>query len=208
MNRFNQGSACIPSYLQVGRTGKGWTALFAYKSINCPTVLPCPTASLVCVRGCAHTRAHIRVRASACSRTGRTVGQYIDYKRFTLSNLLSFSERVGRFSVLEGWMSDLEAKRAANRAAMPGVAAIVDEFRAAFGEVSVIGGEDFGTGKRFGWVPAASPNCDRCSGALGGGRLNGQCGRMDCIAQGDVAPAPERVFCGYRLVASTWRRGR
>lgn len=48
-------------------------------------------------------------------------------------------------------MSDVEVKRAANRAAFPGVAKIVDEFRAAFGEgVRVDGGAE--AGATFGLV--------------------------------------------------------
>ncbi len=76
---------------------------------------------------------------------------------------------------------DLEVKRAANRAAFPGVAAIVDEFRAVFGEgVKVLAGEDYTTGKSFGVMPDRSA-CISCAGA--------QCALADA-----------GVFCGYRLV--------
>ena len=53
-------------------------------------------------------------------------------------------------------MSDVEARRAANRAAFPGVAKIVDEFRAVFGDgVRVDGGAEVGA--MFG-VPPVEPD--------------------------------------------------
>lgn len=80
-------------------------------------------------------------------------------------------------------MSDeIEARRAENRAAFPSVAAVVDEFRAAFGEVKVLGGTELATGKSFGngggeqWL-----GCVGCDG------------RREC-------DHPDRAtsFCGYR----------
>lgn len=77
-------------------------------------------------------------------------------------------------------MSDIEARRAANRAAFPGVGRLVDAFRAEFGDgVKVDGGHE--AGNSFGvdsW-----PACAGCSDGLG-------CGNS-------------KVFCGHRLVASS-----
>ena len=76
---------------------------------------------------------------------------------------------------------DLEARRAANRLAFPAVTAIVDEFRAVFGEsVKVLGGEDYATGKSFGVMPDRSA-CVGCDGKV--------CGLAEV-----------GVFCGFRLV--------
>lgn len=79
-------------------------------------------------------------------------------------------------------MSDIEARRAANRAAFPAVSAIVDEFRDAFGDdVKVLGGEDHSTGRRFGsddsemWAA-----CEGCTGRT--------CDH----------PQHATVFCGHR----------
>lgn len=94
-------------------------------------------------------------------------------------------------------MSDIEAKRLANREAFPAVSAIVDEFRDVFGDdVKVLGGEDHSTGKRFGndgremWE-----GCDGCTGR--------------------TCDHPQRatVFCGHReriekaYVAGLWVNG-
>lgn len=92
-------------------------------------------------------------------------------------------------------MSDIEARRAANRAAFPGVGKIIDEFREEFSyqrlvtqdgleievvtEFKVEGGVE--AGNSFGvdsW-----PACAGCSDGLG-------CGNS-------------KVFCGHRLVASS-----
>lgn len=81
-------------------------------------------------------------------------------------------------------MSEIDAKRAANRAAFPGVAQIVDEFREAFGDgVKTAGGAE--GGRSFG-VPLlpADEACGGCVGAV--------CGRVDRAA----------VFCGHRLASS------
>lgn len=79
-------------------------------------------------------------------------------------------------------MSDIEAKRAANRAAFPAVAAVVDEFRAAFGEVKVLGGTELATGKSFGNGGGEQwPGCAGCDG------------RKPCDH-----PQRESSFCGFR----------
>ncbi len=49
--------------------------------------------------------------------------------------------------------SSIEARRAANRAAAPNVAAVIDEFQAVFGKVQVIWAIDQQTGKVFGNPP-------------------------------------------------------
>ena len=91
-------------------------------------------------------------------------------------------------------MSDIEARRAANRAAFPGVSKIVDEFREAFGDgVRVEGGQE--GGKTFGTLHIPSPNCDGCTGHDG----KPGCDRMDYVSPGDEQPDPAHVFCGYRL---------
>lgn len=75
-------------------------------------------------------------------------------------------------------MSDIEARRAANRAAFPEVSQIVDEFRAAFGEgVKVLGGSE--GGRSFG-VQHDHSACDGCNGRV--------CDRIDQAS----------VFCGYK----------
>jgi hypothetical protein len=57
-------------------------------------------------------------------------------------------------------MSDIEAKRAANRAAFPGVAKIVDEFRAEFGDgVKVDGGSE--NGSDFGVMQEDLPDSEK-----------------------------------------------
>jgi hypothetical protein len=90
----------------------------------------------------------------------------------------------------------LEARREAKRAAMPSVAAIVDEFRAVFGPgVYALGGQDFVTNLQSGWNPPPSPNCDSCTGHDG----SPGCDRMDRVAYGHDKPEPSKVFCGYRL---------
>lgn len=92
-----------------------------------------------------------------------------------------------------------EAKRAANRAAYPGLTAIMDLWRAEFGNGVILeGGQDFITDKGIGWTSPASPCCDVCTGHTGG--LG--CDRMDFISIGDDQPKPDKVFCGYRLVDS------
>lgn len=98
-------------------------------------------------------------------------------------------------------VGDVEARRAANRAAnraaFPGVAGIVDEFKAAFGDdVKVLGGVEHATGAVFGKVEERWPGCDGC-----GGRR--------------VCDHPDRAtsFCGYRdrpekaHVAGLWIAG-
>lgn len=81
-------------------------------------------------------------------------------------------------------MSDLESKRAQNRTAFPVVAKMVDEVRATFGDVVVLGGiEEAGCfGKSVGTFDVACEGCD---------------GRV--CAHPDVA----RVWCGHRLVFPT-----
>lgn len=104
------------------------------------------------------------------------------------------------------------AKQARNKQLIPAVVEIAGQFRKVFGEVSLLGGQDFTTGVSFGLVPAPAPNCSSCKGHTG--RTNGECDRMDYIVPGDSAPDPARVFCGYRLASSTvkkqevkpWRR--
>lgn len=81
-------------------------------------------------------------------------------------------------------MSGIEVVRLANRAAFPAVAAIVDEFRAAFGAgVRVLGGVEFGTGKSFGVLTEHWAGCDGCEGRR-------------------VCDHPDRAtsFCGFRRV--------
>jgi len=90
----------------------------------------------------------------------------------------------------------LKARLAAKRAAMPSVAAIVDEFRAVFGESTyALGGQDFVTNLQSGWNQPPHPNCDACTGHDG----SDGCDRMDYIAHGHDKPEPGKVFCGYRL---------
>ena len=95
----------------------------------------------------------------------------------------------------------LEARRKANREAYPAVASIVDEFEAAFGvgQVRVIGGQDFASGRSFGWNSPPSPNCDSCTGHDGGPG----CDRMDRVVYGHDKPEPNKVFCGYRLALAS-----
>lgn len=92
---------------------------------------------------------------------------------------------------------DIEAERAANRARMPAVTGIVAEFESVFGkgQIRVLGGEDFQTGCKVGWVPPPSPNCDTCAGHDG----RPGCDRMDRVSYGHDRPRPDAVFCGYRL---------
>ena len=91
-------------------------------------------------------------------------------------------------------MSNIETKRAANRAAFPAVSQIADEFRDVFGGgVKVLGGKE--GGKSFGVLRVPSPNCDSCTGHDGGEG----CNRMDYVALGGERPDPARVFCGYRI---------
>lgn len=76
---------------------------------------------------------------------------------------------------------DLEARRAANRAAFPEVAKIVDEFREVFGDgVKVEGGSE--GGKSFGAQDMNAAACDGCDGKV--------CKRTDHAS----------VFCGFKLV--------
>jgi hypothetical protein len=93
-------------------------------------------------------------------------------------------------------VSDVEARRAANRAAFPAVTAIVDEFRNAFGDdVKVLGGEEHSTGKRFGSDGDVWAGCNGCTGRT--------CDH----------PQPATVFCGHREriekahVAGLWIEG-
>jgi len=79
-------------------------------------------------------------------------------------------------------VSEIEARRAANRAAFPSVAAVVDEFREAFGDdVRVLGGVEIATGASFGPVEEAWAGCVGCGG------------ERPC-------DHPQRAtsFCGYR----------
>lgn len=79
-------------------------------------------------------------------------------------------------------MSDIEARRAANRAAFPSVAAVVDEFRSAFGDdVVVLGGVEVATGAAFGKVEDEWEGCRGCDGAR-------------------LCDHPQRAtsFCGFR----------
>lgn len=50
-------------------------------------------------------------------------------------------------------MTEREQKAAANRAAAPNVAKVVDEFKAVFGDVKVLWAIDTETGKVFGHPP-------------------------------------------------------
>lgn len=98
--------------------------------------------------------------------------------------------------------AELDARRAAKRAAMPSVAAIVDEFRAVFGPGTyALGGVDFVTKLQSGWNPPPSPNCDACTGH-DEREGKGACSRMDRVAYGHDKPEPSKVFCGYRLARS------
>jgi hypothetical protein len=99
--------------------------------------------------------------------------------------------------------AELEARRVAKRAAMPSVAAIVDEFRDVFGPgVYALGGIDFVTKLQSGWNPPPSPNCDACTGH-DDGEGNGSCSRMDRVAYSHDKPEPSKVFCGYRLAMAS-----
>lgn len=94
---------------------------------------------------------------------------------------------------------EFEAMRAAKRAAFPSVAVIVDEFRLYFGDgVRALGGHDFVTCRKTGWIPPPSPVCDSCKGHDG----TDGCARMDRVAYGHQKPEPGKVFCGYRLMPS------
>lgn len=95
-----------------------------------------------------------------------------------------------------GGDEEFQRQRAAKRAAFPSVTAIVDEFRAVFGDgVRALGGEDLVTGRSTGWVQPPHPNCDACTGHDG----SDGCDRMDYIAHGHDKPEPGKVFCAYRL---------
>lgn len=85
-------------------------------------------------------------------------------------------------------MSDVETRRAKNRESFPGVAGIVDEFKAAFGDdVKVLGGGERATGKSFGsGAPDGWAGCDGCHG------------RRPCDHPGRAT-----VFCGFRKAAET-----
>lgn len=79
-------------------------------------------------------------------------------------------------------MGEIEVRRAANRSEFPGVAVIVDEFKAAFGDdVKVLGGEERATGKSFGRIEERWAGCEGCGG------------KREC-------DHPQRAteFCGYR----------
>lgn len=85
-------------------------------------------------------------------------------------------------------MSEVEAKRAANRAAFPAVANIVDDFRAAFGpDVKALGGVDHTTGKTFGDVSFIAEQ-EACAG---------------CTGESCEHPRRDTVFCGFRRGAET-----
>lgn len=80
---------------------------------------------------------------------------------------------------------DIEARRAANRAQFPAVAAIVDEVSRHFGKVSVESGCDATTGKSFGPdLFAEREACNSC-------RPGDECKH----------PRKEVLFCGHRRTA-------
>ncbi|NNM70187.1 MAG: hypothetical protein HKM00_09550 [Gallionella sp.] len=83
-------------------------------------------------------------------------------------------------------MSDIDAKRAANRAAFPAVAKIVDEFRAVFGDAVVVeGGAE--NGREFGVVSDRWERCANCGAGIGCENL--------------------KVICGHRMVFASNRSG-
>jgi len=77
---------------------------------------------------------------------------------------------------------EFEARREANRKAMPAVARVVDEFRAAFGDVEVIAVADRTTGKTQGTF---EPFCDDCD-------VN-NCHRPDVLCGHKLATRPDRL---------------